>query len=151
MSVTGPGQPVTLEGIQNGRYFRASALSRTLSRCRPEGDPATFTSLLVRPHYDLDVTIKRGKKSHEPIDRVFAEITFEQARHLGLADAHAFSRLRLRQFPLMGKPIDFRDDLRLEEMGLGVRQAEVGENISAAHFDFDFTGHGFCSSLNRSA
>jgi hypothetical protein len=37
-------------------------------------------------------------------------------------------------------------------MGLGVRQAEVGENISAAHFDFDFTGHGFCSSfLNRSA
>jgi hypothetical protein len=40
----------------------------------------------MRSRDDLDIAVERGQKTHQAIDRVFAEIARERARDLRLAD-----------------------------------------------------------------
>ena len=103
----------------------------TLCGARVERDPAGLASFLVRPHDDIDVAIKAGEKSHEPIDRVFPEIALEHPGDLRLADAHELAGGGLGQLALMGQPVNLRHDLSLEEVRLRVGQAEIGEDIAA--------------------
>src|SRR5215510_3801794 len=93
---------------------------RRLRGRRNERYSSLPASLFVRLNHDLNIPVKPGQKFHEPIDRVFPKVASEQARHLGLADAHALSGLCLGELALPRQAVDFRDDLRLEQVGLGV-------------------------------
>lgn len=88
----------------------------------------------MRPHNYLNVMVERREKPHQPFDRIFAEVSLEEARHFGLADAHPFSGVRLRQLARVRKAVDFRHHLRLEEMRVRVRQAEIGKDVFSLPF-----------------
>jgi hypothetical protein len=93
-------------------------------------------------NHDLDISVKPSQEFHEAIDRVFPKIASEHARDLGLTDSHALSGLRLGQLALPRQAVDFRDDLRLEQVGLGVGQAEIGKDVVTSGFDLNFPRHG---------
>ena len=115
-----------LSGGRNKRYA-------TLSACP-----------FVRLNHDLNISVKSGQEFHEAIDRVFPKIASEHAGHLGLTDAQALSSLCLCQLALSRQTVNFRDDLRLEQVGLGIGQAEIGKDVVASGFDLDFLAMG-CS------
>src|SRR5229473_875826 len=121
--------------------------SRRSCRKRPERNPSRFAGLLVRSHHDLDVAVEAGEESHQTVDRVFTEVALEQAGHFGLADAHELTCSCLRELAFVREPVDFRHDLSLEEMSVGVRQAEIGKDIAASDFHFDFASHHLFSFL----
>jgi hypothetical protein len=50
----------------------------------------------IDPAHLPDVAIEGGEEAHQPLDRVFAKIALEQARDLGLADAHPHAGRCLR-------------------------------------------------------
>jgi hypothetical protein len=102
-------------------------------------------------HNDLYVSIECRKKAHQPIDRVFPEITFEEARHLGLGNPHARACLRLGKLPFLRESINLRDDLRFEKMSAGVGQIEIGKNILTSDVNLNFAFQDIYSFRNRVA
>jgi hypothetical protein len=68
-----------------------------------------------------------------------------------LGYAHELIGLSLGELAFAGKPIDFRDDLSLQEMRIGIRQTEIGKNIAACHRHSHPVSHHFLSLLERSA
>ena len=63
-----------------------------------------------------------------------------------LLDAEQVSGLRLRQPALPDDPVDLQRELRLEELLLGIGQAEVGKQVAAAARDPGFLRRQFCLS-----
>jgi hypothetical protein len=106
---------------------------------------AWFAGPLARTNHDLDIAVECSEEPHQPFDRIFAEMAPEHAGYLRLGSSNEFAHGGLRQFPHVGQPVDFRHDLRLEEMGLGIRQSEICENVAAADFHSNFTCHGLFS------
>jgi hypothetical protein len=95
----------------------------------------------MKLHDDLDIAVEAGEQPHQAIDGVFAEVALEHARHFGLADAHELSGCGLRELALIDEPVDFGNDLRFQEVGVRVGQAEIGKNVVASRLDFYFTDH----------
>ena len=90
--------------------------------------------------HDLNVSVKPGQEFHKAIDRVLPKIASKHARHLGLTDAHALSGLCLGQLTLPRQAVDFRDDLRLKQVGLGVGKTKIGKDVVAPGFDLTVAG-----------
>jgi hypothetical protein len=77
-------------------------------------------ALVARPGDNLNVAVERGEKGNQAVNRVFAEVTPEQPRYLGLGNAHQRPGLLLRELAFAGEAIQLRDNLGLEEMIVGV-------------------------------
>jgi len=105
----------------------------------------------VRFDDDLNVAIEVGEKPHQPLDGIFSKAPFEHPRHFWLGYAHELTGPSLGELAFAGQPINFRDDLSLQEMRIGIRQTKIGKNIAACHLNFDLGSHHFLSLLERSA
>ena len=70
------------------------------------------------------------EESHQPFDRVAAELACQHSGHLGLIDAHEISRGRLGQLPLPDGLVNLNDQAGLDQVFAGVGQAEVREDVS---------------------
>src|SRR2546430_2497742 len=51
-------------------------------RCRTKCNPPRPANLLMRFHYNFNVTIKTREEPHESVNRIFSEVAFEHPRHL---------------------------------------------------------------------
>jgi hypothetical protein len=75
-------------------------------RDRLEGDLAALGflgALVTRPGDNLNIAVERGEKGHQAVNRVFAEVTFEQPRHFGLGNAHQRPGFLLRELAFGGE------------------------------------------------
>lgn len=79
-----------------------------------------FGALVARPGDNLNVTVERGEKGNQAVNRVFAEVALEQPRHFGLGNAQQSPSLLLRELAFAREAIRLGDDLGLEEMIVGV-------------------------------
>jgi hypothetical protein len=59
----------------------------------------------------------------------------------GLSSSWVMHMNFLRDLTLVCDPVDFRDDLRLQEMGVGIWQAEIGKDIAASRFNLGLACH----------
>src|SRR5947209_14113323 len=90
---------------------------------------------------DFHVLIEGGEHPHQALDRIAAEPSSKNMRQVGLADADLLGRRSLVELALLDEPPKLDDDVRLDQLVLGVRQAEVGENVDAAEVNLGF----FCA------
>src|SRR6266567_1519268 len=88
----------------------------------------------VRPYDDLDIMIERHQEPQQALHRKLPEFAAQHFGNVRLRDAEQLAGLDLFQLPILEDGVDFVDELRLDQMLLGVRQAEVFEDIAAAGF-----------------
>ena len=87
-----------------------------------------------RLHDNLYIVPECDEESHQPFDRVAAELACQHSGHLGLIDAHEISRGRLGQLPLPDGLVNLNDQAGLDQVFAGVGQAEVREDVSRTGF-----------------
>src|SRR5271170_1473180 len=85
-----------------------------------------------RLHRNLHVLSERGEKLHQAADRELSGTVAHQRRDVGLPDAEDFAGLRLRQAALLDDLVDLQRQAGLEQLLLGIRQAEISEHVAAA-------------------
>ena len=81
----------------------------------------------MRLHHDLDIAIETREKAHQAINGVFPKLAFKHAGYLGLSNPHKFAGLGLGELTFVGQPVNLRDNLRLEEMGIGIGQPKISK------------------------
>jgi hypothetical protein len=84
------------------------------------------------PNDDVDLAAEGGEEAHQPLDREVAEMPPQHAGHVGLADAHELGGMRLGQGAGADPVMDAAHELGLEQVGVGVGVAEVGEQVGRA-------------------
>src|SRR5205814_9086093 len=104
----------------SGKAREAAWIMRLLCRHGDELDASGLAGLPVRLDDNFHIAIEAGQEAHQAVDRIFAEMSFEHARDLRLADPHPLAGLCLRQLPPVRQPVYFRDDLGFEEMIVGI-------------------------------
>ena len=81
---------------------------------------------------DLDVLSEGGEEFHEAADAEVAGAVAHEEGDLGLLDAEDFGDFDLGQVAVLEDGIDLEGELGLEQFLLGIGEAEVGEDVSAA-------------------
>jgi hypothetical protein len=83
-----------------------------------------------RLQLDFDVVTQPIQAIHQLALGEIGEITPHHGRDLGLGKPHALRRLFLGQAKLAHGPRDFDDQSGLDLQLVGVRQAQVGEDVA---------------------
>jgi hypothetical protein len=116
----------SLRFFRKGRVLRNDAASAS----RHHGH---FAMLLTRgPYDDLHVLAERREEVHEAFDGKGAGTVAHQCGNVGLLDAENLSRFRLLEAAALDEAVDLQGKFRFQQLPLRMRQAKVGENISAA-------------------
>src|SRR6202035_5666060 len=114
----------------------------------------SIAPVTMRFYHDFNILIECHEKAQKALDGKLPEIAAQHLGYIGLADSKQIGRLDLFQAALFHERVDLEDKLRLDEMLLRIRNAEILEHIPAAGF-VSFFAHGsrpfaICSaSLNR--
>src|SRR5712692_332215 len=95
----------------------------------------------VRPDDDLDIMIESDQEPQKPFDRELPELTPKHLRDVRLRDTEQFPGLDLFQTTLPHDGIDLVHELRLDQVLLGIRYAQVLEDVPAPNLSFHLT-HG---------
>jgi hypothetical protein len=83
---------------------------------------------------DLHVLAQDCQEFHQTANRDRYGAATHQRRNLRLRCAQQFAGFALRQPALLDQFVNLHGQLRLQHLLLGIRQAEIGEDISAAFF-----------------
>jgi hypothetical protein len=89
-------------------------------------------SVTVGPYDNLHILIERHEKTQKPFDRELPKLPAQHLGYVGLADAKKIGRLDLFQATIFHDGVDLEHQLRLDEMLLGIWNADIFEHISAA-------------------
>ena len=87
------------------------------------------------PHDHIHLAAQPRQHPHDAFDRDIAEMAAEQAGYVGLADACGFGGGGLGQAASGNHILHARDELCLEQMGVGIGIAQISEHIAGADFD----------------
>jgi hypothetical protein len=82
-------------------------------------------------HDDLDILIERHEEAQQPLNRKLSEFA---AQHLGdvrLFDAEKISSFDLFQTTISDDCVDFENELRLDQVLLGIWQADLLKYVRA--------------------
>jgi hypothetical protein len=124
-----------LVAVHGGDVAVAEFLGRN-TRSRGHGverDPSAILRFSAAgPHGDFDILIERGQHSHQALQGKALIMAAQDIRQVGLLDADQLRRRDLRQLPRFDEPVKLHDERSLQQMFLGVRQAEIGEDIAAS-------------------
>jgi hypothetical protein len=95
-----------------------------------------FAMLLARRSYrDFNILSKGSKKLNKAFHRKGAGAVAHQCRDVRLLDAEDFSCIRLLEAPRLNEPVNLQCEPRFPKLLLRMREAEIGENISAIVVD----------------
>jgi hypothetical protein len=94
----------------------------------------SIAPVTMRFYRDFNILIERHEKAQKALDGKLPEIAAQYLRYIRLTDSKQIGRLDLFQAALFHKRVDLEDKLRLDEMLLRIRHAEILENISSAGF-----------------
>ena len=81
---------------------------------------------------DVDIAAERGEQAEQALERILAEVALQKPRHVGLGKAEQAPGLGLGDAALAHDGVDAADQLRLEQVGVGLGVAEVGEDVAPA-------------------
>lgn len=98
----------------------------------PECDFTPFVAAVLRSRDNLDILMEGSEKADQALHRIFPKIALEQPRHFRLADAHSLARCRLCQLFRAGKPVKLGNNLCFQQMMIGIREPQIGENVGLA-------------------
>ena len=91
--------------------------------------------LLPRRSYgDFHILSKGSKKLHKALHGKGARPVAHKCRDVGLLDAQDFSSIRLLEAPRLNETVNLQCKPRFHKLLLRMREAEIGENISATFF-----------------
>jgi hypothetical protein len=101
--------------------------------------------------HDFHILIERHKETQQALDGKLPELhRAASVRYIGLLDAEEISGLRLYQATLFYDRVDLEHELRLDQVLVGIRHAEILEQVAPSGF-VSFLAHGFLSFAIRSA
>ena len=81
---------------------------------------------------DVDIAPERVEQAEQALQRILAEVAPQQPRHVGLGQAHQPCGLGLGDAAIAHDVVDAADQLGLDEVSVGVGEAEIGEDVAAA-------------------
>jgi len=99
----------------------------------------SFSPAAVRPDDDLDIMIESDQEPQKPFDRELPELAPKHLRDVRLRDTEQFPGLDLFQTTLPHDGIDLVHELRLDQVLLGIRHAQVLEDVPAPNLSFPLT------------
>jgi hypothetical protein len=99
----------------------------------------------VGPNDNLDVLVEGNKETHQPFDRELAEFPAHHLRNIRLLHTEQACSLGLREAAARYDRLDFKDQLRFDEVFLRVWNADVLEHVRLANF-IPFPAHAHPSS-----
>ena len=86
------------------------------------------------PYDDFHVLAERREEVHEAFDGKSAGAVPDQRRDMRLLDAKNLPGFSLLEVAPLDQAVDLQGELGLQRLLFGMRQAEVGEDISTAFF-----------------
>jgi hypothetical protein len=99
----------------------------------------------VWPHFwardDCDIPIETPNATKQPLQRESSHAAGHQCQYFGLFQAEKRSRCGLRQPLAFENVADCADQLGLQQVFLGIVEAEIGKDISASAGYRDFLAH----------
>src|SRR5437588_12935462 len=95
----------------------------------------------MRFYHDFNILTERHEEAQKALNGKLPEIAAQHLGYIGLTDSEQIRRLDLFQAALFHERVDLEDKLRLDEMLLRFRHAEILEYIPAAGF-VSFFAHG---------
>ena len=90
--------------------------------------------ITMRFYQDFNVLIECHEKAKKALHGKLPELSAQHLGDIGLADAEEIGRLDLFQAPFFHERVDFENKLRLNEVLVRIRQAEILEHVPAAVF-----------------
>jgi hypothetical protein len=88
----------------------------------------------MRLDNDLYVLPERHQEPQQPLNRELPEVTAQHLGNVGLLDPEQLGGLNLLEPALLHQGVDLVDELRLDQVFLGIGKAEISEDIPAPHF-----------------
>ena len=97
--------------------------------------PAGGRARLSDDDVDIDIAAERDEQAEQALQGILAEVAPQEPRHVGPGKAEQATGLGLGSAALAQDVVDAADQLRLEQVGVGVGVPEVGEDVATAAFD----------------
>jgi hypothetical protein len=85
----------------------------------------------VRLHDDLNILIERNEEAQKALNRKLPEFAPQHLGDIGLFDPEKIGSLNLLQPAIFHDRVDLENELRLDQVFFGIRDADILEDIPA--------------------
>jgi hypothetical protein len=134
-----------------GHLGNPSASYNRTSRGIRHAQLRRFVRVLMRLHDDFDILAQRDEEAEQALDGELPKFAAQHLRNIRLLNAEQFRRGDLLEPAILHKTADLIYKLRLDEMFIRIRQANIGKDVAAAFFVVDPFFHGYSPRAIRSA
>jgi hypothetical protein len=117
------------------RYYGANAGRKERSLSSFSNRRQLYTSLLFGPrlpHLDCNLFAQSGEEAEDALIGESGKMTSHELRYVRLGDSHYFGGPRLGKSLFFDEGRDIDNQISLDETNLGVRQANIGKDVTAA-------------------
>ncbi|WP_442869586.1 hypothetical protein [Bradyrhizobium sp. CCBAU 11386] len=112
------------------RHVECHEPSLSAALGRNKRDPASLAALPMWLYRYFNVLVERREHAPQLFHRNQLEKPSKQLRQVGLFHLNQLRGFNLDDFPLGHRPLQLNDQGSLELVLLGIKQAEIGENVA---------------------
>ena len=110
----------------------------SLSNLGRDDAESAFPPRTRPPDDNLDISTQGRQKSQQSFNRVVPKVSPEQARNVRLRQPELLRRIYLPEPALANDLVDAGDELRLQQVSVGLGTPEISEHVATTAFDLHF-------------